>query len=592
MRRALPTLLLASSLLVPIPAAIAGVPTCAGQPATHVGTPGDDVIVGTDGADVIVGLGGNDTIRAKGGDDLVCAGAGDDEVRGGPGNDDLRGQGGDDDLRGNGGDDELNGGQGEDELRGRGGMDTLLGGGGPDLLHGGPDTDRVDYRSASGVAIDLRSGGATGQGQDDLVRVEQAAGSGDDDVIKGRGGDDKLIGRSGNDLLVGRNGDDVLIGGDGTDTLRGQNGADTCREGEKYVSCLVGIKLREVARLPSLDNAGLAVSPADDDRLFIIDQEGLIRILEGGDLDPTPFLDISDDVLSGGERGLLGLAFHPDFAANGKFYVNYTAGADGSDFSTFVVEFVAGPEDRTVDPGTATELLEIPQPYGNHNGGMLAFGPDGYLYISTGDGGGAGDPDENGQDTTTLHGAILRIDVDSGSPYAIPADNPFVGGPGADEIWAYGLRNPWRFSFDEGLIYIGDVGQYAHEEIDVAAADAGGLNYGWNTLEGEACFDPPSGCSSAGTVLPVLDIPHDPSCSVIGGFVYRGSRMPEVDGHYFYSDFCGRYLRSFLHNGGDATQQQEWAAVAQQVTSMGMDASGDLYVSTIDGRIYKLLPIR
>ncbi|NLF12357.1 MAG: PQQ-dependent sugar dehydrogenase, partial [Anaerolineaceae bacterium] len=234
-------------------------------------------------------------------------------------------------------------------------------------------------------------------------------------------------------------------------------------------------------------------------RLFVVEQGGLIRIVEDHALLPVPFLDLSQLVISGGEQGLLGLAFHPEYASNGYFYVNYTRVEDGA---TVVARYsVSAADPNVADPGSAVPILTVPQPAPNHNGGHLAFGPnDGYLYIGMGDGGGAGDPDENAQDVATLLGALLRLDVDGGTPYAIPADNPFAATAGADEIWDYGLRNPWRFSFDldTGDLYIGDVGQAAWEEIDYhGAGTPGGVNFGWDCREGTHDYEFTAECAAA-----------------------------------------------------------------------------------------------
>ena len=245
----------------------------------------------------------------------------------------------------------------------------------------------------------------------------------------------------------------------------------------------------------------LLTSPSGDDRLFVMEQGGAIRIIDGNQVLADPFLDLSGPVLSGGEQGLLGLAFHPDYADNGLFYVDYTDNSGDS----VLYEFQVSSDPDVADADSGRLLLEVDQPYSNHNGGGLAFGPDGYLYWGLGDGGSGGDPHEHGQNTNTLLGSMLRIDVDSGTRYGIPADNPFADGQGgAEEVWSYGLRNPWRWSFDfeERLLYIGDVGQGAWEEVDVVPSGAAGLNFGWNDMEGSHCYEPSSGCATSGRVLP------------------------------------------------------------------------------------------
>lgn len=336
-------------------------------------------------------------------------------------------------------------------------------------------------------------------------------------------------------------------------------------------------------------------SPPGDDRLFVVEQAGVIRIVENGQLRATPFLDITSLVRCCGEQGLLSLAFHPQYASKGEFYVYYTEASEGD---TRVVRYrVSSNDPNAADAGSAELVLAADQPASNHNGGLLKFGPDGYLYVGLGDGGGGGDTYGNGQNLGTLLGAILRIDVDVDTTYAVPADNPFVGQAGArGEIWAYGLRNPWRFSFDRatGDLYIGDVGQNAWEEIDVEpAGSGGGRNYGWNIMEGAHCYYPPD-CDPTGLVLPVHEYANSPSnCSVIGGYVYRGSRIPALRGHYLYSDFCSGFVRSFRHSNGQATDPRDWSSqlpTGGNVSSFGEEASGELYITTLHGQVYRIAP--
>lgn len=337
----------------------------------------------------------------------------------------------------------------------------------------------------------------------------------------------------------------------------------------------------------------VAAAPGDPDRLFVVEQAGRIRILEAGVLIASPFLDITSRVSCCGERGLLSMAFDPAHAENGRFYVYYT---DQSG-ATRVVRFRVGPDPNAADPTSEELVLGVAQPYANHNGGLVAFGPDGYLYVGLGDGGSAGDPDGNGQNPSTLLGSLLRISVGETAGYAVPADNPFVGHPSArPEIWAYGLRNPWRFSFDRstGDLYIADVGQARLEEVNVELrTSTGGVNWGWDTMEGTECFGSAS-CDQSGLTLPVLEYDHGQGCSVIGGHVYRGSDLPDLRGTYFYSDYCSAWIRSFRYQGGEAVDRTDWTGVldpAGNVTSMGEDARGELYVTTQSGRLYRIAPL-
>lgn len=330
-------------------------------------------------------------------------------------------------------------------------------------------------------------------------------------------------------------------------------------------------------------------APPGDDRLFVVERAGRIRILRDGSLLPSPFLEIADRVRSSGsEQGLLSLAFHPQYATNGQLFINYI----DLNGHTRVERYTVGVDPDRADPGSSKLILQVEQPFANHNGGLVTFGPDGMLYIGLGDGGSAGDPLENGQDRSTLLGSILRIDVDVGDPFAIPADNPFVGQAGMrGEIWAWGLRNPWRFSFDgpSGILYIADVGQNDFEEVNAEPAAAGGLNYGWDVMEGAQCFEPPTGCDPTGLVLPVLEYDHSSGCSVIGGAVYRGSRIPAIVGHFFYSDFCTGFLRSFRLVDGEAVNQRSWnVGPLGNPTSFGVDASGELYILSQDGRLFRI----
>ena len=357
------------------------------------------------------------------------------------------------------------------------------------------------------------------------------------------------------------------------------------------------LKLQEIVR--GLVDPLYLTAPEGDDRLFVIEQPGRIRIVEENMLLPTPFLDISDIVSDlGNERGLLGMAFHPDFATNGRFFVNYTATEPRGD--TVVAEYTVSADANVANP-TGEILLTFDQPQSNHNGGAIEFGPDGFLYIGTGDGGGADDqhgPEGNGQNLDTLLGKLLRIDVDSGSPYGIPADNPFATGGGRPEIWAYGLRNPWRFSFDSlnGDVYIADVGQELLEEVNVEPGNAAGLNYGWKIMEGTDCFQAAS-CDSTGLVLPVHEYPHNQGRqSITGGYVYRGTCIPDIQGRYFFGDFAGEQMYTFEYGSGAISNLQEITSSIDPnsdiagLTSFGEDGYGELFVVSRDGKIFKIVP--
>ena len=326
-------------------------------------------------------------------------------------------------------------------------------------------------------------------------------------------------------------------------------------------------------------------------RLFVVEQDGRIRIIRADTLLAAPFLDISDRVLFGGERGLLSVAFPPGFASSGRFFVNYTRQPDGA---TVIARYrvTTGPD--IADHLSEEVLLVISQPFANHNGGQLAFGPDGFLYIGMGDGGSAGDPFKNAQNHGSLLGKLLRIDVESGiAPYRVPPSNPFVNSPGyRPEIWALGLRNPWRFSFDRqtGDLYIGDVGQNLFEEVDFQpASSTGGENYGWNIMEASHCFLSPL-CSSAGLVLPVAEYDHSAGdCAIIGGMIYRGLKYPGMQGFYFYGDECSGRIRGLKEDGG-LFQNTILLDSAFTITTFGEDESAGLYLSDYtSGTIYRVI---
>ena len=323
--------------------------------------------------------------------------------------------------------------------------------------------------------------------------------------------------------------------------------------------------------------------PLNDGRIFVVEQGGRIRLIKNGVLQTTPFLNITSRVLSGGERGLLSVAFHPQYATNHFFYVYFTTQTSGD---IRIERFTTTSNPDVADPTTSKLILTTAHSsQSNHNGGLLTFGPDGMLYAGLGDGGGTGDPFLNGQNFNALLASLLRLDVDHGDPYAIPADNPFVNQANhRGEIWAKGLRNPWRYAFDAttSLLYIADVGQDLHEEVDVVAANQGGLNYGWNIMEGASCYNATS-CNQTGLTLPIIDYTHsNGACSITGGYVYRGSAIPGIRGHYFYSDYCAGFLKSFRYSNGAAIDQKDWGLAAGNVTSFGLDFAGEMYVMSGD----------
>lgn len=549
------SLLLIAATLTAVPASAQDQTQCFGQDPTIEAAAGVPT-AGTEGDDVIVGTDGPDQIAGGGGNDLICGLSGSDTIAGGPGADRVDGGSGHDELMGGSGSDEILGRSGRDTIRGGQGNDTIAGGNGSDTVNGGRGRDTID----------------------------------------------------------GGGGHDTARGGPGADVIDGGRGRDVCLSGQgpaNDTNCLEGLKLTLIADLG--DRAGLLIAaPGDDDRLFVIEQYHGIRVIENGELKGRRFLNLEGQVATGNEQGVLGLAFHPNYAENGRFFVSYT----GRDRDNRIVEYRVDPENpNRADADSRRLIIRVDQPHRWHNGGHITFGPDGYLYIGIGDGGPGGDPDGTGQDTTNLLSGISRIDVDVDSGrYGIPEDNPFVGTDDRDELWAYGLRNPWRFSFDEpsGRIYIGDVGQFIYDEVNVAPLDEGGINYGWSVAEGPGCFGGGT-CDRAGLREPAVPLPHsNGACSVIGGSVYRGEAIPELVGHYTYADFCTRELNSFKFKKGRSTQAATWLAApatppsnvtpihdppaggvpAGSVTSWGVDNDGELYISTIGGAIYKVEPRR
>jgi glucose/arabinose dehydrogenase len=329
-------------------------------------------------------------------------------------------------------------------------------------------------------------------------------------------------------------------------------------------------------------------------RLFVNELTGKIRVINpDGTLRAADFVDLSDRLVAGGEQGFLGVAFHPDFANNGRLFVHYSRAGDGA---TVVSELTASADHETASAGSERVLLTQDQPFANHNGGEIAFGPDGYLYIGLGDGGSGGDPYGNGQSLQTLLGKILRIDVDAppaaNKQYAIPDTNPYAAagvapGAGLPEIWAFGLRNPWRFSFDRatGDVYIGDVGQNAWEEVDRQPADSrGGENYGWNAYEASHCF---SSCNGVSAVGPIAEYGHDQGCSVTGGYVYRGTRQPAMRGTYLFGDYCSGTIFTIPAAGLTATRLGD---TELQISSFGEGEDGEIYLADLSaGGVYRVL---
>lgn len=335
--------------------------------------------------------------------------------------------------------------------------------------------------------------------------------------------------------------------------------------------------------------------PGDAARLFVVEQTGKIWIVKNGTRLETPFLDVSAKLgADSGEQGLLGLAFHPDYATNGYFYVHYT----NADLNSRIARYTVSENANVADAASEAVLLENDDPFPNHNSGMLAFGPDGYLYIGMGDGGSANDPNNNAQNLNTIFGKILRVNVDGAQPYTIPSDNPFVGMVDTrQEVWVYGLRNPWRFSFDRetGDLYIGDVGQNAREEIDFqAGTSGGGENYGWRNREGTICRPGETDCDVPGAVEPIYDYSQAGARSVTGGYVYRGNAMPALRGTYFLADYVSGKVTSFRYDGAALTALTEHPGLTPagglaSIASFGEDADGELYVVDHRGAVYRIV---
>ena len=362
-----------------------------------------------------------------------------------------------------------------------------------------------------------------------------------------------------------------------------------------FLSVIINLNAQPIIELKLL-KSGFSnptdIVSAGDSRLFIVEQTGKIRILDtSGNILPVPFIDLASKITtSGNEQGLLGMTFHPDYQANGHFFVNYTAAGNGA---TVIARYTVSADPNIANPSSEAIIMTVPQPFANHNAGDLAFGPDGYLYIPLGDGGSGGDPGDRAQDSLNLLGKLLRIDVDNGTPYSIPTDNPFVSDPKAyDEIWAIGLRNPFRISFDRltGDLWIGDVGQNDWEEINFQSVNSsGGENYGWRCYEGNHPYNT-SGCEPASTmVFPIAEYSNNQTtgCSVTGGFVYRGNKYPEMYGYYIFTDFCSGIFWSVIDSSG-IWNLYSHGSLGSFFTTFGEDQNGELYVASRSGSIYRV----
>jgi glucose/arabinose dehydrogenase len=339
----------------------------------------------------------------------------------------------------------------------------------------------------------------------------------------------------------------------------------------------------------AFDRPAAVVNAGDGSgRLFVLEQSGVIRVVNGGQIEPTPFLDISDRVGSrGNEQGLLGIAFHPNYSQNGFFFLDYT----DTNGNTVIARFTAPPGNNS-DPSSEKVILQIKQPFPNHNGGQIVFGPDHYLWIGMGDGGSQGDPNNNAQSVNALLGKILRIDVDHGSLYAIPKDNPFATGGGRPEIYAYGLRNPWRFSIDSetGDLFVADVGQNSWEEIDYLPAGYNGQapNFGWNRREGLHPYNDSDGADMTGLIDPIFEYGHDQGCSVTGGFVYRGKNLPAFNGIYLFADYCSGIVWGLIRSSSNTWEGQILFNTGYGITSFGEDQNGEIYLLDQKTGLYRL----
>ena len=346
-------------------------------------------------------------------------------------------------------------------------------------------------------------------------------------------------------------------------------------------------------------NAPVQVVPAGDGtgRLFVVEQGGTVRIVKNGALLPTPFINIADLLSTGGERGLLGIAFHPNYKVNGRFFLYFTRRNDGY---IAITEYHRSSSNADVATRVgARRIITIPHPYANHNGGRMAFGRDGYLYIGTGDGGSGGDPGNRAQSLSVLLGKMLRIDINGtagGHQYRIPSSNPYVGRVGWNEIWSRGLRNPWGWSFDRvnGDLWIGDVGQDKYEEIDrsivstKSTSGGKGVNYGWRIMEGRHCYNPATGCHTAGLKFPVVEYSHGEGCAVTGGYAYRGSAVPALFGRYIFGDYCSGQIWTISRTAVAPATKALLLSTTLNISSFGQDEKGELYVLDLGGTLYKI----
>ena len=375
----------------------------------------------------------------------------------------------------------------------------------------------------------------------------------------------------------------------------GSSGSSTTGGTTPNLGALQEVRLDEI--FDGFEQPIALAAPDGDDRLFVVQRVGVIRILDENRsmLDPA-FLDLTDQVLAGGiEQGMLGLDFHPDYADNGRFFVYFTDKGGNRQLSEFTV---SADDPNVADAGSEKVIFEYEQPENatdiRHYAGNVAFGPDGYLWVSMGDG---ADSRAQGQDPNTPYGTIVRIDVDSGDPYAVPPDNPFADGGGLGDVWAYGLRNPWRFAIDpvDGLIYIADVGHADQEEVNVVSIEEGGYNFGWSDMEGDRCFHLQD-CDPAAYTSPALIYTHEEGLSITGGYVYRGAEIPELHGTYFYSDWVQKWIKSFKYVDGEVTEETDWTqdlgGPVGSITSYGLDGHGELYVTTYEGGVYKFTAVR